>query len=145
MPLVDFSTIDSRVLLGGGIAILVLLWLLWAIAKKIVRLGYFVLSFTLGLAVAYGASQVYGKPQPVTMLIGEAFAFAWVWSLIRSKAARAVTAVAVVVMLRFGSGYLPFLAGAPSPPDKVPTSVGKKPQTKPGKVRRGQPKASPGS
>lgn len=113
-----FRGADPRLQIGAVVVVFILAWLVWGIARRIVRIGWFAIAFGIGLAVAYGLNlTMLGDPQPLPYLLAEALAFAWVWSMIRSKVSRVVTAIAVVLVLRIGGSMLSDAKKHPDPKD----------------------------
>ena len=98
---------DPRLLGTLGIVALVGVWLVWAIAKKIVRIGFFILAFVAGTALAAGASAAFQKPQPWPVLAAEGLAFAWAWSLFRAKVARVVSAFMILAAVKLALTFAP--------------------------------------
>jgi hypothetical protein len=98
---------DPRLLGAAGIVALVGLWLVWALARKVVRVGYFVIAFAAGTAIAWAISGAIQRPQPWPMLAAEGLAFAWAWSLFRSKVARVVSAIMLLTVVKLALTYAP--------------------------------------
>ncbi len=116
-----------------GLSLVVFLWMLWGVAKKIVRMGYFVMALTIGCALAYGVAQVTGQKLHPEAVLAAGMSFAFLWSAIRAKVARVITAVSVAVMLSFGAhqGWDQVFAGLQAKKDaKAAANAPKKPTPK---------------
>ncbi len=134
-----------------GLSAVVLLWLLWSLAKKLVQIGFFVVAFAIGSGIAYGVAISTGQPVRPEAILAAGLAFAFVWNMIRAKIARVVTAVAVGTMLSlgahqgwpiFGSKTQPRPAAEKPPaktPAPMPNSGSKPPQKKPPQKSTGNP------
>jgi hypothetical protein len=114
---------DPRLLWAGGITLLVLLWLLWAIARKIVRIGFFIIAFLAGTAIAAAAGAALGKPQPLPILAAQGLAFAWAWNLVRAKVARVVTSFMLLAAVKVGLTMLPDMAKEANRIEELPGRI----------------------
>jgi len=123
-----------------GLSAVVLLWLLWSLAKKLVQIGFFVIAFVIGSGIAYGVAFATGQPIRPEAILAAGLAFAFVWNMIRAKIARTITSLAVAGMLSLGAhqgwtmfGAKPNPAEAPAraaPAKKKPVASTPKPATK---------------
>ena len=128
-----------------GLAAIILLWLVWSLAKKVVRAGYFLLAYIVGSGVAYGVALATGNEAKPEAVLAAGLSFAFLWTSIRAKIARTVTALAVGTMLSLGAhqGWDKILPGI------VPSPEAKKEAARPTDARasggRSAPRPAPGS
>ena len=78
------------------------------------RIGYFVIAFLFGTALAAAVSTAMQKPQPLPVLAAEGLAFAWAFSLFRAKVAKVVWAVMVFAAVKLGLTMIPDMVKDPS-------------------------------
>jgi len=84
-----------------GLACVALLWVVWGIARRIVRIGWFVLLFALGVCLACGLDVWFrGSVGSWPVVAGEGLVFAVAAQAIRSRVLRVVVLVALVVAAR---------------------------------------------
>ncbi len=83
-----------------GMAIL-LFWVLWMIARKIVRFGFFLFSFAIALGMSWLVLGFLAEdPVPWWVWIPSALLMAWCWSVLRSRAARWVSTMLLLGLLK---------------------------------------------
>lgn len=118
-----------------GTGLVASFWIIFKIAWKIVKIGFFVMAFLIGFAICAGLSAATNHPQPVWALGAEALAFAWGFSLVRSKISKIVTGLAILATAQaighfgFDPAKMKDLAKLPIPgEEKKPTP--KKPEAK---------------
>lgn len=138
-----------------GLAAIILLWLVWSLAKKVVRAGYFLLAYIVGSGVAYGVAAATGNEAKPEAVLAAGLSFAFLWTSIRAKIARTITALTVGAILSLGAhqGWDKILPGvAPSPeakkgaarPVDARANGGRSvPRPAPGSPRAGSPRSAP--
>jgi hypothetical protein len=97
----DFSHMNLGMIGLVGAGLVTSFWLVFKIAWKVVKIGFFAMAFLLGFAICAGLSTLSGHPQPVWALGAEALAFAWGFSLVRSKIAKVITGLAILTCAQF--------------------------------------------
>jgi hypothetical protein len=123
-----------------ALSLVVIIWMVWGIAKKIVRMGYFLMALGVGCAIAYGVATLTNQKLHPEAILAAGMSFAFLWSAIRAKVARVVTAITVAVLLSFGAhqGWdkiIPLSAPESAPVKKpaAPKGKAKPSQTSPAK------------
>jgi hypothetical protein len=142
-----FKSISTPALFGVGAFVLLVGWIAWGLCRKIVRFGFFVLTFLIGFALAYAANAAFIGPPSLPVVAGEAMAFAWLGSMIRSKVAKAVSMVALIIFARALTTFVPSLMAAGKSESKdatqvEKTKVGKQPGKHPQKEKGGHKAAA---